>query len=98
MREKEPYLSESIIGAVYYPKDGHVIAPELTKAFAHSASFSGADIYEQTEVFDIRIENKKVTGIVTSEGMIACEKLLLRWLMEHEVTRLFSPRMGYISS
>lgn len=78
LREKEPYLSESIIGAVYYPKDGHVIAPELTKAFAHSASFSGADIYEQTEVFDIRIENKKVTGIVTSEGMIACEKLLLR--------------------
>ena len=40
LREKEPYLSESIIGAVYYPKDGHVIAPELTKAFAHSASFS----------------------------------------------------------
>ena len=78
LREKEPYLSESIIGAVYYPKDGHVIAPELTKAFAHSASFSGADIYEQTEVFDIRIENNKVTGIVTSEGMITCEKLLLR--------------------
>ena len=39
VREKEPYLSESIIGAVYYPKDGHVIAPELTKAFAHSARF-----------------------------------------------------------
>nr|MBR9646639.1 FAD-dependent oxidoreductase [Streptococcus sp. 11-4097] len=45
LREKEPCLSESIIGAVYYPKDGHVIAPELTKAFAHSASISGADIY-----------------------------------------------------
>lgn len=28
LREQEPYLSESIIGAVYYPKDGHVIAPE----------------------------------------------------------------------
>ena len=31
VREKEPYLSESIIGAVYYPKDGHVIAPSLRK-------------------------------------------------------------------
>ena len=77
LREKEPYLSESIIGAVYYPKDGHVIAPELTKAFAHSAAISGADIYEQTEVFDIRIENKKVIGIVTSEGMIPCEKVVI---------------------
>ena len=50
---------------------------ELTKAFAHSAAFSGADIYEQTEVFDIRIENNKVTGIVTSEGVITCEKVVI---------------------
>ncbi len=77
LREQEPYLSETIIGAVYYPKDGHVIAPELTKAFAHSAPISGADIYEQTEVFDLRIENKIVIGIVTSEGMISCEKVVI---------------------
>ena len=42
---KEPFLSESIIGAVYYPKDGHVIAPELTKAFAQSASVFPVLIY-----------------------------------------------------
>ncbi|WP_445291277.1 glycine oxidase ThiO [Bacillus cereus] len=77
VQEKEPYLSESIIGAVYYPKDGHVIAPELTKAFAHSAAISGADIYEQTEVFDIRIENNKVTGVITSEGIVTCEKVVI---------------------
>ena len=98
VREKEPYLSESIIGAVYYPKDGHVIAPELTKAFAHSAAISGADIYEQTEVFDIRIENNKVTGVITSEGIVTCESRYCRRFMEHEVTQLFSPRLGYISS
>ena len=77
VREKEPYLSESIIGAVYYPKDGHVIAPELTKAFAHSAAISGANIYEQAEVFDIRIENNKVTGVITSEGIVTCEKVVI---------------------
>ncbi|MEB3054901.1 MULTISPECIES: glycine oxidase ThiO [Bacillus] len=75
--EKEPFLSSSIIGAVYYPKDGHVIAPELTKAFAHSAAISGADIYEQTEVFDIKIEDNRVVGIVTNEGMITCEKVVI---------------------
>ena len=78
VREKEPYLSESIIGAVYYPKDGHVIAPELTKAFAHSAAISGANIYEQAEVFDIRIENNKVTGVITSEVLSHVRKSLLQ--------------------
>ncbi|MBG9579729.1 glycine oxidase, partial [Bacillus thuringiensis] len=50
---------------------------ELTKAFAHSAAMSGADIYEQTEVFDIRIENNKVTGVITSEGIVTCEKVVI---------------------
>lgn len=77
LHEKEPFLSSSIIGAVYYPKDGHVTAPELTKAFAQSAAISGADIYEQTEVFDIQIEHNQVTGIVTSEGCISCEKVVI---------------------
>ncbi|WP_242141807.1 MULTISPECIES: glycine oxidase ThiO [unclassified Bacillus cereus group] len=77
LRQKEPFLSSSIIGAVYYPKDGHVIAPELTKALAQSAAISGADIYEQTEVFDIQIEKNRVSGIVTSEGFISCEKVVI---------------------
>lgn len=77
LHEKEPFLSSSITCAVYYPKDGHVIAPELTKAFAHSAAISSADIYEETEVFDIKIENNRVEGIITNEGMIACEKVVI---------------------
>ncbi|EOW9530074.1 glycine oxidase ThiO [Bacillus cytotoxicus] len=77
LRQKEPFLSSSIIGAVYYPKDGHVIAPELTKAFTHSAAISGADIYEQTEVLDIQVDKNRVSGIVTSEGFISCEKVVI---------------------
>lgn len=77
LREKEPFLSSSIIGAVYHPKDGHVIAPDLTKAFAQSAAISGADLYEQTEVFDIQIENHQVTGIMTNEGIIPCDKVVI---------------------
>ncbi|MGG2093667.1 glycine oxidase ThiO [Bacillus sp. S13(2024)] len=77
LREKEPCLSSSIIGAVYHPKDGHVIAPELTKAFAHSAAISGTDIYEETEVFDIQIKDNQVTGLFTTEGTISCEKVVI---------------------
>lgn len=77
LRKREPYLSDSINGAVYHPKDGHVIATDLTEAFAHSASIGGADIYEETEVLDIQIENNHVRGIVTTEGHIACEKVVV---------------------
>ena len=34
-------------------------------------------IYEQAEVFDIRIENNKVTGVITSEGIVTCEKVVI---------------------
>ncbi|WP_369901011.1 glycine oxidase ThiO [Bacillus manliponensis] len=77
LQRREPYLSHSIIGAVYHPKDGHVIAPDLTEAFASSASISGADIYEETEVLHIRIENSHVRGIVTTEGEMITEKVVI---------------------
>ncbi|WP_028402460.1 glycine oxidase ThiO [Ectobacillus panaciterrae] len=77
LREKEPNVSQSIVGAAYYPTDGHVIAPELARAFAHSAAISGAEIYEQTEVLDIQMEHNRVTGVVTSEGMISSDKVII---------------------
>ncbi|MFX3623618.1 MAG: glycine oxidase ThiO [Ectobacillus sp.] len=77
LQEREPYVSSAVTGAVFYPKDGHVIAPELARAFAHSAAISGTDIYEQTEVLDIQVENSRVTGVATSEGNVACEKIII---------------------
>jgi glycine oxidase len=77
LKNREPYLSSSITGAVYYPADGHVIAPELARAFAHSAAISGADLYEQTEVIEIQMEQNRVTGVVTSEGIVASNKVII---------------------
>ncbi|MFD3447205.1 glycine oxidase ThiO [Microbacteriaceae bacterium 4G12] len=77
LRKREQYISSSIVGAVYYPKDGHVIAPELARAFASSAAISGADLYEHTEVTEIKMSNDRVTGVVTSEGELLCEKVIV---------------------
>lgn len=95
LREREPYLSEAVVAAVYHPNDGHVIAPELAKAFAHSAAISGADIFEQTEVFDIKVENNRATGVVTSEGVMLSDSVIIAsgsW--STKLLRHFDPSWG----
>ncbi|MBO9128837.1 glycine oxidase ThiO [Bacillus sp. 165] len=77
LKEKEPYLASSLAGAVYYPKDGHVIAPSLSKAFLHSAGHCGADIVEHTAVQDIIIEKGRVKGVRTEAGSIFTEKVII---------------------
>lgn len=77
LREREPLISEAVVAAVYHPNDGHVIAPELAKAFAHSAARSGADIFEETEVVDIIISNHRATGVVTSNGVMESDNIII---------------------
>ena len=77
LREQEPELALHIISALYCPKDGHVIAPELTRALAHSAALSGTAIYEGTEVIEILQEQDRVTGVVTTEGTFSCSKVIV---------------------
>ncbi|MFY4775793.1 glycine oxidase ThiO [Metabacillus sp. RGM 3146] len=70
LRENESSLSKDLAGAVFYPKDGHVMAPALTKAYLHAAAACGADLYEYTKAENILIENQSVKGIQTKSGMI----------------------------
>ncbi|MFC0214543.1 glycine oxidase ThiO [Paenibacillus chartarius] len=75
--ELEPELAGSIEGAMWIPGDGHVSAPELTAAYAHAAVTLGAELYESSVVHELRIEGGRVTGVVTDEGVIGCEQLVV---------------------
>jgi glycine oxidase len=77
LRDKEPAISPFVHEAVYYPEDGHVIAHELTRAFAYSAAASGATIYEETEVLEIERSGNTITGVVTSRGRISCAQVVV---------------------
>jgi glycine oxidase len=77
LREKEPYLSPSLAGAIYYPKDGHVMAPSLAKAFLYSSMRFGAEILEHTDVQEIIIESNQVKGVRTGTNMIFADKVII---------------------
>ncbi|GGE67593.1 glycine oxidase ThiO [Priestia taiwanensis] len=68
LRVREPSVSDEVIAAVYYPTDGHVLAPELTRGFMLSAARNGADIREYTDVYGLLIDNGKVMGVETNHG------------------------------
>jgi glycine oxidase len=74
---REPNLREGAYGAVYIPQDGHVVAPELTKAFALSAVRLGAEIREFVEVSSLMLKDYQVQGVLTSAGPISCNHVIL---------------------
>lgn len=68
VKEKEPYINDSLTGALYMANDGQVNASLLTKALAQSAVRLGADILEYTEVQDFLVERNRITGVSTNNG------------------------------
>jgi sarcosine oxidase subunit beta len=58
------------IGATFCPTDGHANPFKTTFAHANAARRNGAEIYTHTEVVDIKLNNKKISKVVTNKGTI----------------------------
>ncbi|WP_419887627.1 glycine oxidase ThiO [Neobacillus niacini] len=77
LREMEPSLSPSLAGAMYLPNDGHVQPAKLTQAFAKAAVQFGAEIRQNTEVLSFKFENSQVKGVITSNGIVNCDQVVV---------------------
>ncbi|MFP7296965.1 glycine oxidase ThiO [Neobacillus niacini] len=77
LREMEPSLSPSIAGGMYLPNDGHVQPAKLTQAFAKAAVHFGAEIHQNTEVLSFKFENSKVRGVITNNGIVSCDQVVV---------------------
>lgn len=74
----EPLLSSDVSGAIYAPQESQLKATKLTRAFAQAAANRGANLYGHTEILGIQSEQRKVTGLYTSQGeTIACNHLIV---------------------
>jgi glycine oxidase len=62
---------------MFIPDDGQVSAPELSLAFAKSAAILGAHIREYAEVKSLILEQGKVSGLVTQEDTIYCDRVIV---------------------
>ena len=82
---------DDVIGAAFLPTDGQANPSDITMALARGARQAGATIHEDTDVVDIEIDNGKINAVITSQGRIACEKIVCcagQW------TREFAQRFG----
>ncbi len=102
-RKREPLLSPEISAAVYVPEESQIQAPQLVKAYAVAAGNLGAEIYSYTEVIGLRRDQDKITGVLTKQGPISCNRLIVatgawtayydKWL---DITLPVSPLRGQI--
>jgi glycine oxidase len=77
LRELEPSLSPSLAGAMYLPNDGHVQPAKLTQAFAKAAVHFGVEIRQNTEVLSFKFENSQVKGVITTNGIVNCDQVVV---------------------
>lgn len=74
-----------VVGAAFLPTDGQANPADITQALAKGARAKGAKLVEHTAVTEILTEKGRITGVRTSQGDIACEKLVLccgQWTRE----------------
>ncbi|NOX72760.1 MAG: FAD-dependent oxidoreductase [Alphaproteobacteria bacterium] len=82
---------DDVIGAAFMPTDGQANPSDITQALAKGARMNGAQIFEDTKVTDIEIEGGVIRAVITDQGRIECERVVLcagQW------SRDFAARFG----
>ncbi|HZP20617.1 MAG TPA: FAD-dependent oxidoreductase [Bauldia sp.] len=73
-----PLLDVSdLVGATFLPSDGQASPSDIAQSLAKGARMHGAKLLEGIACTGFRIEDGRVTGVMTKEGLIACEKVVL---------------------
>jgi sarcosine oxidase subunit beta len=70
-RELEPALSPHIVGATFCAADGHLNPFKLVHGYARAARRLGARIFTHTPVTGMVINNGRIEGVKTSDGVIS---------------------------
>jgi len=78
VKEKWPLLRiDDVLGGAWLPHDGKVIPKEVVIALAKGAAAHGARVLENTRVLDIQHHEGRATGVITSNGKIKAEHVVL---------------------
>jgi len=77
VRAIAPAISAHVLAASYCPTDGHADPVKATHAFADSARRHGATIREGVSALAIRVVRDRVTGVDTTGGFIAAERVIV---------------------
>lgn len=76
--EKWPLLrTDDILGGAWLPHDGKVLPKEVALALAKGAQRNGATIVENCRTLEIEHANGRATGVLTNQGRIKAEFVVL---------------------
>ncbi len=77
-KELFPYIDErGLKGAAFIPSDGHVDPASLCQAVAAGARRHGAQIRQGVKVLDFDVQDGRITGVHTTEGLWQAENVIL---------------------
>ena len=68
---------DDVVGAAFLPTDGQASPSDIVQALARGARSAGVTIREESPISAVRVENGRVRGVETVEGLIECEKLVI---------------------
>ena len=76
--EKCPLLNiDDLLGALYIPHDAITSPVDTTMALAKGAKAKGARVIEGVSVTDLTVVDDRITGVVTEQGSIEAETVVL---------------------
>lgn len=65
-----------LVGAAFLPTDGQANPSDITQSLARGARMAGVKIFEDTPVLRILVEDGRIKGVETAQGVIECEKVV----------------------
>ena len=78
IKAKWPLLDvDDVAGGVFLPNDGQTNPIDTTMALIKGATARGARVFENVKVTSIKSDGKRVRGVVTDEGEIAADVVVL---------------------
>ena len=78
IKEKFPLIeTKGILSGFWTPSDGRANPVDVTMAYAAGARAKGVRFFEGTPVTDFVMTGTRVTGVVTAQGTIQAEKVVL---------------------
>jgi sarcosine oxidase subunit beta len=77
VREVAPGVAPSMLAGAYCPTDGHANPIWTTKAFADAAVRHGARLLERTPATGLLVEDGRVRGVQTPDGLHAAERVIV---------------------
>ncbi|WP_332690615.1 GcvT family protein [Bosea sp. (in: a-proteobacteria)] len=72
-----PMRTDDLVGGVWLPGDGKANPSDITQALARGARLGGAIIREKIRVTGIETAKGRVKAVVTDQGRVACEALVI---------------------